>query len=123
MAIYSYAIYDFDGKRIAKRLPRAYGLEDILKERNYEYVSNIYDELEYLEEIDFVELRTKKVTDHTLADMHAIDRCVKFTENMVILSDSLEDLLFYLRYHDNLVDVVSEADDRFDESLADVWLD
>ena len=123
LASYEYSIFNFDGKKVAKRVPRVVGMDEFVRSREFDSIQNIFDELERFEEVDFVEIRSKPLKDLSTNDIHTFDRCANFVNIMLSIYEGLEFLLFLYNYKDNYEYTISEASDDFSEDIADVWLE
>jgi hypothetical protein len=122
MASNYYAIYNFDGKRIAKQVPRVAGAIEMF-EADEEALYEMFDIMDEFEDTYFEESLSKPIRDLSANDFYIISKAVDLMTDILTINGYLEDALFFERYSDNFERVVCEADDDFSDNMADIWLE
>jgi len=127
VSTHNYAMYKFNDYTLAKRIPNV-AFADRIFDKGYsepaEYLDKMYELVESMEnDTDFVSMKAKPLSKLTFKETNDLYKAFEMSELFIITNDYLLDLLFFCRYKDNFVKVISEADDNFSEDLADIWLD
>jgi hypothetical protein len=122
MASNYYAIYNFDGKRIAKRIPRVAGAVELFEE-NETALEELLEIMDEFYDRDLIKTTHKPAQELSTIDFYVFWRASCVLKDLLVLDGYMETALFYNEYRENFERIVNEADDDFSGNMADVWME